>query len=70
MWKQMEQTFHSEILGVPREVNLKFRNIGIIGNSVPLDHDCSGLVFPSLGIESNIANPQASRYNIMYLTNV
>ena len=63
--------FHSEILGVPREVGLKFRKIGITENSVPFDHSCSGLVSPRLEIEFNMSDPQASKHklNISALTN-
>ena len=62
--------FHSEILGAPREVGLKFRKIGITENSVPFDHSCSGLVSPSLEIEFNMADPHASKHNtgLKYLT--
>ena len=40
-WNSPFQESHSEILGVSREVGLKFRKIGKPENSVPFDHSCS-----------------------------
>ena len=59
--ERMEQTFSG----------ISFRNFGctsrgwpkILENSVPFDHYCSGLVSPSLEIEFNMADPQASKHN-------
>ena len=50
-WNRHFPEFNSEILGVPREVGLKFRKIGI---TVPFDHSCSGLVSPSQEFEIEI----------------
>ena len=36
-------------------------------NSVPFDHSCQGLVSLSLEIKFNMADPQASKYNISAL---
>ena len=54
-------------MGVPREVGLKFQKIGINGK-IPFDHSCSGPVSPSLEMECNIVDPQASKYNINVLS--
>ena len=68
-WNRHFLEFHSEILGLPRELGLKFRKIGITEeNSIPFDHSCSGLLPPRLEIEFNMADPQASKHNISALS--
>ena len=60
-WNSHFPEFHSEILGVPREVGLKFRKIGITGKFRSIRPFLLGLVSPSL--EINMADPQASKHN-------
>ena len=67
-WNRHFPEFHSEILSEPREVGLKFRKIGITGKFRSFDHSCPGLVSPSQEIELNMADPQASKYNINALS--
>ena len=67
----MEQTFSG----------IAFRNFGCtleVGPKIvenqnnrkihPVDHSCSGLVSPSLEIQFNMADPQASKHNISALS--
>ena len=67
-WNRHFPEFHSEILGVPREVGLKLRKIGITGESRSIRPFLLGLVPPRLEIEFNMADPQASKHNISALS--
>ena len=57
--------FHSDILGVPREVGLKFRKIGITGKFHSIRSFLLGPLSPSSEIELNMA---ASSFSCFYLT--
>ena len=56
--------FHSDILGVPREVGLKFRKIGITGKFRSIRSFLLGPLSPSSEIELNMA---ASSFSCFYL---
>ena len=63
-WNRHFPEFHSVILGVPREVCLKFRQIGITGKFRSIRPFLLGpIASPSLEIEFNMADPQASKHN-------
>ena len=68
-WNKYFPEFHSRTSGVPREGALKFRKIGITGNSVSIF--ISAPVSPSLEIEFNIAAilKLLNIISMLYLTN-
>ena len=70
-WNRHYPEFHSELLGVTREVGLKLRKIGITGKFRSIQPFLLGLVSPRLEIELNMADPQAvplSDKRLKYLT--
>ena len=63
-WNRHFPEFHSEILGVPLEVGLKFRKIGITGKFCSIRPSPLGPSFSEPGNRnSNMADPQASKHN-------
>ena len=71
-WNSHFPEFHFEILGVPREVGLKFRKIGIPGKFRSIQPFLLRPSFSEPGNRQfNMADPQASKHNILvfYQTN-
>ena len=62
------RNFIPKFLGVPREVGLKFRKIGITGKFRSIRPFLFGASFSSLEIEFNMADPQACKYDISPLS--
>ena len=62
-WNSHFPEFHSEILGVPHEVGLKFRKIGITGKFRSIRPFLLGPSFSEPGNRINMADPQASKHN-------
>ena len=62
--------FHSEILGVPRKVGLKFRKIRITGKFHSIKPFLLGPVSPSPEIELNMAALSFSCFYLIVLLNI